>query len=115
MKFYKQFLRFCIGGLAYVGVELIWRGYSHISMFFAGGTCFLLLGKLRGCMGALAITQVELLTGLLVNRQYTVWDYREAPLNFFGQVCLPFSLLWIPLSLVGMWMYDLLDNRLFHK
>ena len=123
VKFYKQFLRFCVGGLAYVGVELLWRGYSHISMFFAGGTCFLLLGKLmrmkprlplllRGCMGALAITQVELLTGLLVNRQYAVWDYRDAPLNFFGQICLPFSLLWIPLSLVGMWLYDLLDTRL---
>ena len=126
MKFYKQILLFCTGGLAYVGIELLWRGYSHISMFFAGGACFLLLGKLnkmrprlplvlRGCLGALAITQVELLTGLLVNRQYTVWDYRETPFNFFGQVCLPFSLLWIPLSLLAMWLYGLLDGRLLKK
>ena len=123
MKFYRQFLLFCAGGLAYVGIELLWRGRSHISMFFAGGTCFLLLGRLnrvkprlplvlRGCLGALAITQVELLTGLLVNRQYTVWDYRDTPLNFFGQICLPFSLLWIPLSILAMWLYDHLDRRL---
>ena len=123
MKFYKQILLFCAGGLAYVGIELLWRGHSHISMFFAGGTCFLLLGKLnrvkprlplvlRGCLGALAITQVELLTGLLVNRSYAVWDYRGTPLNFHGQICLPFSLLWIPLSILAMWLYDQLDRHL---
>ena len=121
MKFCKQMLLFSAGGLTYVGVELLWRGRSHVSMFFAGGICFLLLGKLeklrprlpllvRGCLGSLAITQVELLTGLLVNRQYTVWDYRDAPLNFLGQVCLPYSLLWIPLSLVGMELHSLLDS-----
>ena len=123
MKFYKQMLLFSAGGLTYVGMELLWRGRSHISMFFAGGTCFLLLGKLnklrpqlpllvRGSLGALTITQVELLTGLLVNRQYTVWDYRDAPLNFLGQVCLPYSLLWIPLSLLGMELHGLLDKGL---
>ena len=123
MKFCKQMLLFSAGGLTYVGMELLWRGRSHISMFFAGGTCFLLLGKLnklrpqlpllvRGSLGALTITQVELLTGLLVNRQYTVWDYRDAPLNFLGQVCLPYSLLWIPLSLLGMELHGLLDKGL---
>ena len=122
MNLRKQILRFTIGGAAYVGVELLWRGYSHISMFLAGGTCFLLLGKLgrtqprlplvlRGLMGALVITQVELLAGLLFNRNYQVWDYRDTPLNFFGQICLPYCLLWIPLSLLAMWLYDCLDSR----
>ena len=122
MKFRKQLLLFCAGGLAYVGIELLWRSRSHISMFFAGGSCFLLLGRLtklrprpplwlRGCLGALSVTQVELLTGLLVNRHYTVWDYRKTPLNLFGQICLPFSLLWIPLSILAMWLYELLDRK----
>lgn len=92
-------------------------------MFLAGGTCFLLLGKLndtrprltpalRGLLGALVITAVELLTGLLANRNYQVWDYRQSPFNFHGQVCLPFSLLWIPVSLGAMALYRQLDKTL---
>jgi len=126
MGFRKQLLLFCAGGAAYVGIELLYRGYSHSSMFLAGGTCFLLLGKLnrtkprlplllRGAMGALVITSVELLAGLLFNRSYTVWDYRGTPFNFFGQVCLPFSILWAPLSLAAMWLYERLDTRLLRK
>ena len=38
---------FAVGGGAYVGLELLYRGRSHISMFAAGGACFLLLGKIR--------------------------------------------------------------------
>jgi uncharacterized membrane protein len=28
------------------------------------------------------------------------------PLNVFGQICLPFTLLWIPVSFVAMLLYD---------
>ena len=123
MKFAKQALLFGIGGAGYVGLELLWRGRSHVSMFVAGGVCFLLLGKLnrtkprlplplRGCMGALTITSVELLTGLLANRNYQVWDYRDLPLNFHGQICLPFSALWVPLSLGAMGLYALSERLL---
>lgn len=110
---------FLLGGAGYVGLELLWRGRSHISMFAAGGACFLLLGALqrtklspalRCVLGAGIITAVELLTGLLVNRQYQVWDYRQLPLNFMGQICLPFSLLWMPVSLGAMLLYQKLNT-----
>ena len=92
-------------------------------MFFAGVSCFLLLGKLktlrsrlnlplRGIVGAFIITMVELTTGLLFNRNYRVWDYRHLPLNFRGQICLPFFLLWIPLSLGAMGLYRLINSAL---
>ena len=92
-------------------------------MFFAGGVCFLLLGwlkttfprlklPLRGIVGAFMITMVELTTGLLFNRNYRVWDYRHLPLNFRGQICLPFFLLWIPLSLGAMGLYRLINSAL---
>ena len=92
-------------------------------MFFAGGVCFLLLGwlkthfprlklPLRGIVGAVIITMIELTTGLLFNRSYRVWDYRHLPLNFHGQICLPFFLLWIPLSLGAMGLYRLLNSFL---
>jgi hypothetical protein len=123
MKFAKQTLLFGIGGAGYVGLELLWRGRSHVSMFLAGGVCFLLLGKLRhtksrlplllrGCIGAFVITTVELVTGLLANRNYQVWDYRNLPMNFLGQICLPFSILWVPLSIGAMGLYALSDRLL---
>ena len=118
MKFIRNLGIFLAGGGIYVSMELLWRRRSHISMFAAGGICFLLLGKIRKSRlpdtvkplaGAAAITAVELGTGLLVNRDHHVWDYRSVPGNYRGQICLPFSLLWIPVSALGMGLYGLLD------
>ena len=119
MNQWKPGFLFCIGGGTYVGLELMYRGRSHISMFAAGGLSFLLLGRVsrqkqalpvRALMGMLTITAVELGTGLLVNRDYMVWDYRNRPYNVLGQVCPQFMLLWIPLSLAGMGLYKGLDR-----
>ena len=117
----KKLLLFTVGGLGYVGIELLWRGRSHYSMFLAGGTCFLLLGQLgkrtkwapvHALGGAAIITAVELITGLLANRDYGVWDYRHMPFQFLGQICLGYSLLWVPLSLGAVTLYRLLDQKL---
>ena len=48
MHWKKNCALFVLGGAGYVGLELAWRGRSHISMFLAGGVCFLLLGRLGG-------------------------------------------------------------------
>ena len=119
MELKRQAKLFALGGAAYVGLEFLWRGRSHGSMFAAGGTCFLLLGRLskanlspalRGLVGAGIITAVELGTGLIANRRYTVWDYRSLPANFKGQICLPYSLLWIPVSMIAMEFHRWLDK-----
>ena len=119
MKIWKNAAFFGIGGSAYVGLELLWRRKSHVSMFAAGGTCFLMLGQLRKtnlplpakvAAGAVGITVVELAAGLAANQQHQVWDYRQIPLNYRGQICLPYSLLWVPVSLGGMALYGLLDQ-----
>jgi uncharacterized membrane protein len=90
-------------------------------MFLAGGSCFLLLGELdkkqlpipiRAALGAGVITMVEYAAGLLFNRSYAVWDYRDQPLNLHGQICLPFSLIWMPVGLGGMMLYRLLDKKI---
>lgn len=119
MKYAKYPILFCAGGLGYMGLELLWRGWTHSAMFFAGGTCFLLLGQLRHCppwvravAGAGMITAVELGVGLALNRQYAIWDYRNVPLNFMGQICLPYSLLWMPVGLAGTTLYRLLDKKM---
>ena len=105
-----------------MGLELLWRGRSHSSMFLAGGVCFMLLGLLdrarklpgflRASAGAGIITAVELLAGLLANRDYSVWDYRNMPGIYHGQICLPFFLLWIPISLGGMKLYRFTERLL---
>ena len=121
MKLWKKGLLFTVGGGAYMGLELLWRGWSHGSMFLAGGSCFLRLGELdkkrlpipiRAALGAGVITMVEYAAGLLFNRSYAVWDYRDQPLNLHGQICLPFSLIWMPVGLGGMMLYRLLDKKI---
>ena len=116
---YQTFL-FFVGGSGYVGLELLWRGRSHISMFLAGGVCFLLLGRIdrarfspagKCLLGAVTITAVELLAGLLFNRDYRVWDYRKMPFHFMGQICLSYSLLWIPVSFGAMLLHRLLTQK----
>lgn len=123
MSFWKRLRIFCLGGWAYVLLELLWRGRSHGSMFLAGGTCLLLIGRandakpalplpLRLLTGAGIITGVELVTGLLVNRDYHVWDYRNQPGNFLGQICPVFTLLWVPVAWAAISIYNWLKEKL---
>ena len=123
MKIWKQAVLFYLGGCAYMGLELLWRGRSHGSMFIAGGTCFLLIGQLnqvqprlplplRAVTGAGIVTMVELGVGLLCNRNFEVWDYRERAGNFLGQICPAFTVLWIPVSLMALGLHVLLSRRM---
>ena len=123
MRFWKQTVLFYMGGSAYMTLEFLWRGKSHYSMFLLGGVCFLIIGRLgqklplavRLILNSGVITALELGTGLIVNRNYSVWDYRTAPFNFLGQICLPFSLLWIPVSLLGLLIYNGADRLVSRK
>ena len=114
------------GGAAYVAVELLYRGRSHISMFFAGGVCFFLVGLLdeiwpgaplsiQMVLGAWGIVSVELVTGLVVNRWLGlgVWDYSAKPHNLLGQICLPFAACWAGLAGAAVVLDDLLRLALF--
>ena len=123
MKIWKNCLLFYTGGMVYLSLELLYRGRSHGSMFLAGGLCFLLIGHmnrvepklplpLRAIVGALIVTTVELGTGMVFNRQYQVWDYRDQPGNFMGQICPLFSALWIPLSLAAALLFEQMEKRI---
>ncbi len=124
MRLWKYGVLWFLGGAAYALTELLWRGRTHSSMFITGGICFLLIGHLgelprpatmvtRMLLGALIITAAELAAGLLVNGSYSVWDYRMMPGNFLGQICIVYSLLWIPVSLAAILLYDGLKRLLF--
>lgn len=118
---------FCVGGIVYIVIELLWRGYSHWSMFFLGGLCFLVIGWLNERMewetplllemllGAFLITVLEFGFGYIFNIRLglNVWDYSDMPLNIMGQVCLPYMLLWFILSFFCIVMDDNLRYYLF--
>ncbi len=121
-KSLKYTLLFLTGGFAYGAMENLTRGYSHISMFIAGGICFILIGALNEgvsrdlsllgqmAISAVIITLVEFITGLIVNvwLKLDVWDYSELPFNIRGQVCLLFTVIWFFLSLLAIFLDDYL-------
>lgn len=97
---------FCIGGTLYNILEVLWRGYTHWTMFIVGGVCFNLIGRIhtickkglliRCTLCSLAITAVEFVSGCLFNLRLkmNVWNYSNMLLNIKGQVCLLYSVLW---------------------
>ena len=112
-----------IGGLVYVLIETFWRGHSHWTMAVLGGVCFVAIGLLNEvwpkmpvllqmALGALIVTVAELVTGLIVNvwLGWQVWDYSHLPLNFMGQICLPFTAAWFALSGVAIALEDALHK-----
>jgi len=127
MSWVRILTLFLAGGGAYVGLELLWRGRSHVSMFFLGGVCFLLLGGIneaapmglfwQSFLGAGIITVLEFSCGMIVNVALglNVWNYKDLPLNCKGQVCLPYFLLWIPVSALAIVADDALRCLLFRE
>ena len=120
----NDFVVWLTGGILYFYLEIAFRGYSHYSMLICGGLCFLLVGKTgqrieKTCRvewiriiiimiyGALIITGLEFLTGLIVNKIFDVgvWDYSNMKYNLMGQICLQYSLLWAGLSLACVYIY----------
>lgn len=116
----KYAVLFVMGGLVYMSLEILWRGYTHWTMGVLGGICFICLGlineilswetplALQMLIGGTIITILEFITGCIVNLWlgWNVWDYSNLPLNLLGQICLPFSILWYFISAIGIVIDD---------
>lgn len=111
-----------------MGLELLWRGWSHGSMFLVGGLCFLLLGEIYerlpglplfpcAVLGGCVVTGIELLSGLIINRVLGlhVWDYGKIPYNLLGQICPQYFFLWIQVSLMAFFLRKRLGILLFRE
>lgn len=130
----KILLIYLTGGIIYFYFEILVRGYSHISMFLLGGLCFYLVGtignlvlikkldffkklilimSISGCI----ITFLELLTGLLVNVYFDlhVWDYSSMKMNYMGQICMLYSVLWALLGLPCVYFYGLINKFIIEE
>ncbi|MCF6463000.1 hypothetical protein C3E89_06425 [Clostridium sp. Cult1] len=124
----KYPILFMIGGICYYFIEVLWRGYSYIVMFILGGLCFILIGLinelyfvskksllLQQGIACIVITLLELVFGLVFNVMlgWNIWDYSKHKINFMGQICLKYTILWFFLSLPAIILYDYLKYWLF--
>ncbi len=116
-KYFEYPTVFTLGGIAYMFLEILWRGYTHWSMGICAGVCLLGIYAfekafsytppiLKYCLGALFITFNEFITGCIVNvwLGWNVWDYSKTPLNVCGQICLLYSVLWFLLCIPAFFL-----------
>ena len=125
----KNTTLFFIGGIIYYLIEIAWRGYSHWTMCLLGGLCFLCIGLInefftwkikiwkQAICGTALITVLEFLSGCIINIWigWNVWDYSNVPFNILGQICLPYIILWFPLTIVAIVLDDYLRYWLFNE
>lgn len=125
----KYFTLFIIGGITYYFMEIVYRGYSHFSMIIVGGICFILIGAinevsnkqipllLQMILSVLIVDTIELISGIFLNRilLLNIWDYSNLRFNFLGQVSLRSSIAWFFLSILAIYMDDLLRYLLFNE
>jgi len=119
---------FLFSGTTYYCMEIIYKDThkSHWSMFFLAGFSALFfidglndifsydMDYLLQCfICATTITIGELIVGITLNQNYEIWDYRNLPLNYHGQICLLFYFLWMLLSAIFIPVLDYIEWKWF--
>ena len=98
----KYLSLFTVMGSIYYLIEIIWRGYSHVSMFILAGVCGICIGLineilsmdtpiwLQAIIGSCIVTTGEFISGCILNLWLGlgIWDYSNMPFNLLGQICL---------------------------
>ena len=121
---YEYGIMFLLGCFIYSSFEIAARGYTHWTMTLLGGIVGMLLYRLHGTAprhtlllqalsGAFIITALEMVVGVLDNLvlQWHVWSYREMPWNVYGQICLPFSVLWFLVCIPALGICEVVRKR----
>ena len=124
--FVKYLILLVVGGTAYYGIEIVVRGFSHWTMFFVGGICFVLVGIINEVtpkipllqqmiLSAAIITAIEFVSGCILNiwLGLNIWDYSDEVGNVLGQICPSHTLYWFLLSLVGIVLDDYIRHYFF--
>lgn len=119
----EQLLIFFIGASGYGIIELVWRGYTHWTMLITGGVCFFMLYNLfmlldnthiiiKAILGSIVITLIEFIAGMIINVRFGlgVWDYSNLPFNVYGQICLPYTILWFALCFPLVYLCNWLNS-----
>lgn len=130
MKRLSEYLfLWALGGSVYYAFELFFRGFSHWTMFVLGGFCMMFFAwqgqsvnwddplwlQILRC--TVFVTAGEFITGIIVNKWLllNVWDYSDQPFQLFGQICLPFAIIFSGLCAAGILMSGYLLHFLYRE
>lgn len=115
-KLSEYLLLWATGGCLYYTFEIIFRGFSHWSMFVLGGICmvfFTVQGQMvhwedplwiQVLRCTVFVVAMEFITGIIFNKwlHFHIWDYSNQPFQLFGQICLPFAIIFSGLCACGI-------------
>jgi uncharacterized membrane protein len=116
---------FLSGAIIYMGLELLWRGYTHWTMGLVAGIATILIGLInevfpkdtpllvQAPIASLIITELEFISGEILNVYLglNIWDYSQMPFNVDGQVCLPASILWMVIGTIAVILDDFIRAK----
>ena len=127
-EFKKDIVVFILGGLIYCGIELIFRGRTHFTMFLLAGCCSLVMAGLNNIfsfdmpfliqvfISGFVCSVGEYIFGILFNKNFTIWDYRNLPGTFANnQLNILFCILWLLLSVIGIPIMDYVEWKYFKE
>lgn len=119
---------FLVSGFIYTALELLWRGYTHWTMFVCAGLCGLAMANINNnwlefdtdfriqvVASALVCTLMEFIFGIIFNGDFTIWDYRGlwGTIHWLGdQVNVLFFGAWVVISLFGLPLLDWMQWKL---
>lgn len=124
----KDIILFFIMGALYMVLEGLWRGWTNISMLVVGGLCAFLIGRLNehptfcNCkmwqecaIGTAIVLIIEFTSGMILNvwLKLNIWDYSNTWGNFYGQICIPYAVLWFFLVPLAVYGDDYLRYKIF--
>lgn len=121
---------FIFGGSVYTCLEILWRGFSHISMFILAGFVSIFIAllndtaftyemdfRLQILISSLFCIIGEGVTGLIVNKilGLNVWCYDNLfGTFFFGQCNIFFCFAWIGICIFAIPLLDFIEYFWFN-
>lgn len=119
---------FNVSGIIYVCLEILWRGYSHWTMYLCAGICGLIMAaindnwfsfetdfRIQVLASAISCTIMEFFFGITFNGDFSIWDYRGVwgTLHILGdQVNILFIGMWVIISLFALPFLDWMEWKL---
>ncbi|MDR1703278.1 MAG: putative ABC transporter permease [Clostridiales bacterium] len=131
----RAFWLWLITGAAYYLIEGVWHicsngGWANITMMPIGGLGGVLVGVmnenpkfmkkkmiLQSLYGMASLVVVEFIAGFVLNvvLKLNVWNYSNIPMNFMGQICLPFAALWFLFTPFIVWFDDYIRLKIWSQ